>query len=108
MLDEIPHKIPVPERLPSRKRNLVDAVPTCVYENGVGTVKNLPAAVIKAAAKINILKPYGVKSVIHSLDVLPGGTADRKASACRLLDLLELAVVEIQGAIAAIPGIQRP
>src|ERR1700716_2893570 len=108
MLTEISNEILIPIGLPITDCESTYAVPTGVRENLVGTVNNLPSSIPETTTEVDIFKPYGVKSLIETVDLIPCLALYRKTRPCRLINLLCITVIEVEASVTHIPGVARP
>src|SRR5215510_10030554 len=105
---KVSEEVSIPKCLAIVKVQLPDTVASDVRKCCLRTKHNFPTSIVKSPAEIYVLEPDGEEALIETADVLPCFFHDGETSAGRLLNFLNLRVIQIQAAILTIDGIIGP
>ena len=105
---EIAQEVSIPEHLAIAKRELIHAMSSTVREDGFRMVSDFPALRSQTPAEIHILEPSREEAFIEAAHAFPSLAPYGQAGAGRLIDFLDLSVVQIEATIGAVGRVRRP
>jgi len=108
MLRSVPKQTTIPDPLTASKVNLLNRMPTKMYDTYRRTKPDRATCRRQAPAEIDVFKPDRIEPFVEPTQTLPINAAEEETSSRWLFDDLRLQRVDIQTAVPPVDRIARP